>query len=107
MLYYENEWFDMNEKCVIISQDKLFTVFSNGQKFATFEIEKKIKNYNEYIVERLQAKQEYIRRFGDIKNIINEVWEMVKKENCTIGHAVLEISEKYNIDSNKIINQLG
>jgi hypothetical protein len=63
MLYYEGKWYDMNGECTIVVQDKTFTEFSNGQKFATFEIKKKIQNYNEYITERIQAKTEYNRRF--------------------------------------------
>jgi hypothetical protein len=64
MLYYNNKWYDNKEEIAITSQDELFTVFSNGKKRMTFEVNQQIKNYNESQVIQFQAKQEYNRRFS-------------------------------------------
>jgi hypothetical protein len=63
MLYYNNKWYDNNEEITISAQDKLFTVFSNGKKRMTFEVNQQINNYNESPVIQFKAKQEYYRRF--------------------------------------------
>jgi membrane-bound lytic murein transglycosylase MltF len=63
MLYYNNKWYDNKEEITITSQDKLFTVFSNGKKRMTFEVNQQITNYNESLVIQFQAKQEFNRRF--------------------------------------------
>ncbi|MDD4000108.1 MAG: hypothetical protein PHX62_04350, partial [Bacilli bacterium] len=58
-----NKWYDNKEEITITSQDKLFTVFSNGKKRMTFEVNQQITNYNESLVIQFQAKQEFNRRF--------------------------------------------
>lgn len=63
MFYYNSKWYDNNGECTITEQGKTFTIFSNGQKFMTFEVEQKINNYNQYETERIKAKLEYNRRF--------------------------------------------
>lgn len=45
MLVYKQQFYGSSgELLTILSQDNLFTTFSNNQKFATFEVELALKN---------------------------------------------------------------
>jgi len=64
MLYYNSKWYDMEGEVTVVSNDPLYIIFSNGQKYMTCEIYQKIHNYNTYEVEQIKAKIEYNRRFN-------------------------------------------
>lgn len=55
LVYYDGRWYTPRGEITIAKQDKLFTVFSDGTKRLTVEIDLRIKNsaiYGEKIMNR-------------------------------------------------------
>lgn len=61
-MYYHNGYFyERGKQLKIVSQTETFVSFDNGKKFLTFEIQNKIKNYNETESIRIKNKIEHER----------------------------------------------